>query len=455
MKNFRWDKKYLHWGVTAFCVIAASILFYMLVSNLVWLRNALRDLGTILSPFIWGLVIAYLLYPLLKIYSQYLFTPLCKRLLKNSKKAETRIPAVARGLSVFLCVISLIVIVGGLIWLVAPQLYNSVEHIVVNSSDYITRLDDWLTRMLADYPEIEQTVSSAVGDLSNGVVTWATNYLLPRLSGLLNDVSANVISFFRGIYNIIIGVIVSVYVMYSKETFGARCKKLIYCIFSLEASEKILNAVQFTNQVFMGFLSGKILDSLIIGFLCFIGCSILRMPYALLVSVIVGLFNIIPFFGPIIGAIPTTLIILTESPLKALIFLIFVIVLQQFDGNILGPKILGNRVGINGFWVMFAIILGAGLFGFAGMLLGVPVFVVIYTFIKNLVEHKLERSGLPAETAEYMDIGYIDPRTGRGVSWSDENRRSVGKKKVKKVPAKPEEGPAGEDEKANGGGPKS
>ena len=207
--------------------------------------------------------------------------------------------------------------------------------------------------------------------------------------------------------------------LYSRETFASHCKKIIYCIFSLEASEKILKGVQFTNQVFIGFLSGKILDSLIIGILCYIGCMILRMPYALLVSVIVGVTNVIPFFGPLFGMIPGTIIILMESPLKALIFLVFIILLQQFDGNILGPKILGNKVGINGFWVMFSIIFGAGLFGFAGMLLGVPLFVVIYSFFKNLVNKKLGRSGLPTDSAEYRELDYFDPKTGARVDKSE------------------------------------
>lgn len=450
MKRFRWDKKYLYWGVTAFCVLAACIVFYMLVSNLTWLGRALHTLGSILSPFVWGLVIAYLLWPLMKIYNRWLFMPLCRLIFKNAKNAETSVTRTARGLSVFLCVITLIVLVGGLIWLVAPQLYSSVERIVVNSSDYLARADAWIERMLKNYPEVEATISSAFGDVSNGVVSWATDNLLPEMKGLISDVTVNVVNFLKGVYNVIIGVIVSLYVLYSQENFAAHCKKIIYCVFSMEASEKILNGVQFTNQVFMGFISGKLLDSFLIGVLCFIGCTLLRMPYALLVSVIVGVLNIIPFFGPIIGSVPSAVIILTESPWKALIFLVFILVLQQFDGNILGPKILGNRVGINGFWVLFAIILGAGVFGFAGMLLGVPVFVVIYTFIKNLVEKKLARSDLPVDTAAYSGIGYLDPRTKEAVDFPDSARRGKAKK-TKKTSADTAKAAPTEDEKRSNG----
>jgi predicted PurR-regulated permease PerM len=180
-------------------------------------------------------------------------------------------------------------------------------------------------------------------------------------------------------------------------------------------SKKLLDYLDFVDRTFMGFITGKLLDSAIVGLICYIFCAIVGMPYALLVSVIVGVTNIIPFFGPFIGAVPSAFIILMVSPIKCLVFVIFVIVLQQVDGNIIGPKILGSTVGINGFWVMFSIILGAGLFGFWGMLLGVPVFVVIYAAINGHVERKLKRSDLPWETAEYEDIDYIDPITYKPV----------------------------------------
>ena len=179
----------------------------------------------------------------------------------------------------------------------------------------------------------------------------------------------------------------------------------------MDIAKKILEGLEFTDRTFMGFINGKLLDSAIIGLICYIVCSILRMPYALLVSVIVGVTNIIPFFGPFIGAVPSAIIILLVSPVKCLIFIAFIILLQQLDGNIIGPKILGSSVGINGFWVMFSIILGAGLFGFWGMLLGVPVFVIIYATITGSVTRKLKRSDLPWEAADYMDIAYIDPVT--------------------------------------------
>ena len=429
MKRYRWDKKYLYWGVTAFCVIAASILFFMLLNHLAWFRNALSEFGKILSPFVWGVVIAYLLYPLMKIYQRGLFTPLGKWIFQKSSRAEQRVHKFSRGLSVLLAVISLLVVVLGMIWLVAPQLYNSLESIVVNSQNYLETADKWIDRLLIHYPEVGTAVSEVFGDISEGVITIAKNILMPQLKGIISDVTSGVYVFAKGVYNVLIGIVVSIYVLYSRETFSAYGKKILYSVFSLEAAEKILYAVHFTNKVFMGFISGKILDSLIIGIMCYVGCVLMRIEYAVLASFIVGVTNVIPFFGPLFGMIPSALIILMESPMHALIFLVFVILLQQFDGNFLGPKILGNSVGIGGFWVLFSIIIGSGLFGFAGMLLGVPVFVIIFTFIKSAVNKKLTRSGLPMETDIYKTVDHIDPQTGEIVVFEPRQKRSERKNK--------------------------
>ena len=415
MKRFRWDKKYLHWGVTAFCVVAASILFYMLLNHLTGVRVALRRLVSILSPFVWGLVIAYLLYPLMKIYQRGLFLPLARRIYKNKPRADAAVSRLARGLSVFLCIISLLVIVGGVVWLVVPQLYASLEKLVTNSSDYMAKADAWITRLLADYPNLDAAISGMLGDMSDGLVKWVTERLLPQMQGIITNLTVNLYYVLRGLYNIAIGVVVSIYVLYSRESFSVHCKRVLYCIFSLEAAEKILNAVKFVNQVFMGFISGKILDSLIIGVICYIGCSILRTPYTVLVSAIIAITNIIPFFGPLIGAAFCAVIIVMTDPLAALLFCVFALLLQQFDGNFLGPKILGSKVGLNGIWVLFAIIVGAGLFGFMGMLLGVPVVMVLYSLFRGLINKKLARSGLPTDRESYLDLDHFDPKTGEPV----------------------------------------
>ena len=267
------------------------------------------------------------------------------------------------------------------------------------------------TELLEDFPEIEQYVSQTLGQVNTSLMDWIQNTVLPKLGSLISNVTSGVYYAIMGVYNLVIGIIVSVYVLSNLEQFGASAKRILYSVFSVDIAKKILEGLEFTDRTFMGFINGKLLDSAIIGLICYIVCSILRMPYALLVSVIVGVTNIIPFFGPFIGAVPSSIIILLVNPVKCLIFIAFIILLQQLDGNIIGPKILGSSVGINGFWVMFSIILGAGLFGFWGMLLGVPVFVIIYAAITGSVTRKLKRSDLPWEAADYMDMAYIDPVT--------------------------------------------
>ena len=408
-RHFRWDKKYLYWGVTAFYVIAAAILFYMALNYLPLLRQGLASLLHILSPFIWGLVICYLLTPFMRLVEKKLFGPLSKKLYKNSKRSDGS--RFARSMSVLLSELFLLAVLTALVCLIIPQLYSSLQNMVANSPMYIETASRWITQLLEDFPEIEQYVSQTLGQVNTSLMDWIQNTVLPKLGSLISNVTSGVYYAIMGVYNLVIGIIVSVYVLSNLEQFGASAKRILYSVFSVDIAKKILEGLEFTDRTFMGFINGKLLDSAIIGLICYIVCSILRMPYALLVSVIVGVTNIIPFFGPFIGAVPSSIIILLVNPVKCLIFIAFIILLQQLDGNIIGPKILGSSVGINGFWVMFSIILGAGLFGFWGMLLGVPVFVIIYAAITGSVTRKLKRSDLPWEAADYMDMAYIDPVT--------------------------------------------
>ena len=408
-RHFRWDKKYLYWGVTAFCVITAAILFYMALNYLPLLRQGLASLLHILSPFIWGLVICYLLTPFMRLVEKKLFGPLSKRLYKNSKRSDGS--RFARSMSVLLSELFLLAVLTALVCLIIPQLYSSLQNMVANSPMYIETASRWITQLLEDFPEIEQYVSQTLGQVNTSLMDWIQNTVLPKLGSLISNVTSGVYYAIMGVYNLVIGIIVSVYVLSNLEQFGASAKRILYSVFSVDMAKKFLEGLEFTDRTFMGFINGKLLDSAIIGLICYIVCSILRMPYALLVSVIVGVTNIIPFFGPFIGAVPSSIIILLVNPVKCLIFIAFIILLQQLDGNIIGPKILGSSVGINGFWVMFSIILGAGLFGFWGMRLGVPVFVIIYAAITGSVTRKLKRSDLPWEAADYMDMAYIDPVT--------------------------------------------
>ena len=435
---FNWDKKYLYWGVTAFCVIACSILFYMALAYLPVIGTALKSLARILSPFIWGLIITYLLAPLYKGLYQGFFLPLTEKLSGKKKKTS---PKLAKALSVLLSIIVFLAMITALVYLIIPQLYSSVETIVNNSPGYIDKLSEWSKNTLANYPELRDFVTEKFAEINTNLFTWIRDTILPGLGSFVSNITAGVYYFLRAVYNIVIGIIVSAYLLSNMETASARAKRLCYCVFGVEWAEKIRSAIRFTDRTFMGFINGKLLDSAIIGLICYVVCAILKMPYALLVSVIIGVTNIIPFFGPLIGAIPSAFIILLVDPLKALIFVIFIIILQQVDGNIIGPKILGSSIGINGFWVMFSIILGAGLFSFWGMLLGVPVFVVIYTGITILVERKLKKRSLPVDPDDYADLDHIDPVTREPVKcFAEDEDEKPGK--AGKAPEKEKEKPA-------------
>ena len=402
-RHFRWDKKYLYWGITAFLVISASVLFYMLLHHLPEIQGMWSKIVTILAPFIWGLVLAYLLLPL---------TRALEKLFSSSRMRKAHIKGkFARIAAIVVSEIVLLVILTAFVLLILPQLYSSIETIVVNSPEYYKKMTDWLELRLEDHPEVEQYVSQALETLSNQLMDIVNNRLLPSMGSVLSSLTTGVFAALKGVYNLIVGIIVSIYLLANREIAKAGFRKVLYSVFSIETAEKIRAGLVFTDKTFMGFLSGKLLDSAIIGLICYIVCAILKMPYTLLVSVIIGLTNIIPFFGPLIGAVPSAFIILLVDPLKCLIFVVFIVVLQQIDGNIIGPKILGSTVGINGFWVMFSIILGGGLFSFAGMILGVPVFVVLYTALSALVDKQLRRNDLPQDYETYARLDYVDAAT--------------------------------------------
>ena len=428
-RTFKWDKKYLYWGVTAFSVVACAILFYMALNYLGLVRDGLKKLLGILSPFIWGLVITWIIAPMTRTFEREMFTPLFGKIWKNNAE---RAKKMGRGFAILLGEIVLLAIVTALVYLIVPQLYQSIETIVKSSDSYITTLTHWIEALLNDYPEIESYALELLGKANESLVTWLQSTLLPELGSFVSSVTAGVYYALMGVYNLLIGIIASVYILSNLENFAAGSKRWLYSVMTVENAKKTLDGMKFINRTFVGFINGKLLDSAIIGLICYVCCSLLKMPYTLLVSVIVGVTNIIPFFGPFIGAIPSGIIILMVSPVKALIFGLFVIILQQVDGNIIGPKILGSTTGINGFWVLFSIIVGAGLFGFWGMLLGVPVFVVIQALLNASTEKKLKDKALPCDTETYMNMDYIDPVTFEIVEKKNDSELDV---ELKEAPA--------------------
>ena len=396
------NKKYFCWGLTILAVVGISIVFFFTLYKMSSVAGFLSKLLEILTPFIYGLVIAYLLIPTFNFCYRKLY-PFLKKKMRNPRQAAR----FSKGLSTTISMLLGIVIVGSLISLVLPQLVNSIIGLVDTMPDHIRTMTVWLQNVLADNPAIEQTAMQFYEEGISTLTVWIKNDMIPQLTSVMNGL-VGTFNFFK---NLLIGIIIAVYVLNSKELFAAQAKKLLYSVVKVPQANLIIDNVRFTHQIFGGFINGKLLDSLIIGVICFVGMSIFNLPYPILVSVIIGITNIIPFFGPFIGAIPSVLLILLISPLKALYFLIFVLALQQFDGNILGPKILGESTGLSSFWVMFAILLFGGLFGFVGMVVGVPIFAALYSFIAGMARRSLRKKTLPEETNSYFNLDRIDTRS--------------------------------------------
>jgi predicted PurR-regulated permease PerM len=283
---------------------------------------------------------------------------------------------------------------------------------IVNNFDvYTDNVYKWVNKLFDDNPEVARFVEENVAVYSKQFEDWLTQTIIPQASQLIKSVSLSILSFIKVLWNFIIGFIISIYLLASKETLAAQAKKILYAFCSIDTTNKILRETRYANKTFINFFIGKIIDSTIIGVLCFIGTSIMGIPYAALVSVIIGVTNIIPFFGPIIGAVPTALLILIvdiSNPVNCLYYVIFVLILQQLDGNVIGPLILGESTGLSSFWIIFAIIFFGGLWDVFGMFVGVPLMAVIYSAIRRIVTKKLKAKELPEDTGQYMNVGEID-----------------------------------------------
>ncbi|MBO5522942.1 MAG: AI-2E family transporter, partial [Roseburia sp.] len=298
---------------------------------------------------------------------------------------------------------------------VVPSIIQSVQSIVTKLPDEINNLVKWVNEITNGNKQISTMVEDAVEWGTNAVSSFFETDVLTKVQTYLASITSGVIYGVKFILNILVGLIVSVYVMASKEVFAGQAKKIVYALFKPVRANVIVETVRKSNEIFGGFISGKILDSAIIGVLAYIVLVIMRMPDTILVAVIIGVTNVIPFFGPFIGAIPSFLIIVLQDPVKGLYFLIFVIILQQIDGNIIGPKILGDSTGLSSFWVVFAIMVFGGLWGFLGMLLGVPIMAVIYYIVQRCVSYFLKKRGLSDETSEYVSLTRVDKKTNQMV----------------------------------------
>lgn len=407
MKNFL-EKKYVQIGVTAFCVIAASLLFYFGIFHTASITKGLKAIYNILTPIVYAAAISYVLWPLIRFMEKSIIYRICEK--KNWKPSEK----VRHGIRMICVIVTLLLFffgIYGLLSMLIPELINSITNIIDNLPRYINNIEKWLTNLLKNYPELEENSSMIFSTVTARAETWLTNDLLPKINLLVASFSTGFMGALVFLKNFLIGAMISIYLLYGKESYVAQGKRLLYCLFSTQTTNNIIRDLQYVNKTFGGFIIGKVLDSLIIGILCYIGTTILNLPYALLVSVIVGVTNVIPFFGPYIGAVPSAVLILLVNPIQCIYFVIFILLLQQFDGNFLGPKILGGSTGLSSFMVIVAILVGGGLFGIFGMFVGVPACAIICTVIRNGIQSRLEKKKMPIDLESYRDIDHLDAKT--------------------------------------------
>lgn len=396
-------RRYINWGVTGLVVVGLLISMIFVVLKWSWFRGALGELKGILSPVIYGAVLAYLLTPIYNRVDHWVISHLDKR-----KYAEDTQKKLGSLMGILASLLFVAAVISGLVWLLIPQLLKIISGIIDTLPANIRNLGIWLEGVFADNPEVEAYVTQYYSALIEFGQNWVKTELAPNLSKIVTGVSTGLISAVDEVFNVIIGIIVTVYLLNKKAQFQSQSKMIIYSAFPVRIANKIIEECRYVHEVFGGFIIGKLLDSLIIGIMSFVFLHLMNMPYVLLLSVIIGVTNVIPFFGPFIGAVPCAVLVLLTDPMKCLYFVIFITILQQFDGNILGPKILGDSTGLDSFWVLFSILLFGGVFGFVGMIIGVPTFAVIYRLVREFVTYMLGKRELSADIRDYENLDYID-----------------------------------------------
>lgn len=384
---------YMRLGLTVFFTVGAILLFYdTLFGRRVLLEIGRQFLGAV-KPVLYGAFIAYLLAPVVNFFE----APLRAR----GRRPEQFPTMGPRAVSLLLTWIAICMMFYLLASVLLPELYKSVVQLVGNVENYYLTISGWVEHMLETNPTVEQWVAEQMSTYYEAAEKWLTEVALPQAQTVMTAVSGGVVSVVAFFGDLLVGVIVSVYLLATKERCGATARKLVFGLFSRKNVSWVLRGVHKVDDIFSGFVRGKLLDSLIIGILCFVGCSVLKFPYTPLVSVIVGVTNVIPYFGPFLGAVPSTFLILLVSPLKALYFVLFILALQQLDGNVIGPKILGDKTGLSSLWVITAILVGGSFFGIPGMFFGVPVLACLYSAVNFCVNVQLQKKGLPWATDAY------------------------------------------------------
>lgn len=391
MKNKDKFKQYFYAGLTLFCALGLTVVLSSLLNWLPKLFDSVSTILEVLRPLVYGAAIAYILYPVC-IFFEKLFSKVFKKL-KSSKLKSNLI----KGISIFFSIIFGIGVLTVLLYMVIPDLIHNIEKIIYNSPSYVKTIQKFIDTQLANNEALRDYINSIINSYTKDIASLLNN-LGDTLTQIVSSLGTGIWSITIVLKDFVIGIIVAIYLLADRNHFKTAIKRFIELIFNKKAAKAVKEEIRFSNEVILNFISGRILDSVIVGICCYILMAILNIPYALLVSVLVGVTNIIPFFGPFIGGVPSALLILIDNPVKCLVFIIMIVVLQQLDGNVICPRIVGSSVGLSSFWVLFSMILFGGLFGITGMIIGVPVFAIIYDIVHKVIikceEIKKEKEAL-------------------------------------------------------------
>ena len=397
---------YFKWGLTAVAVIVIALVISLIFSKLGPIATAISTIISTVSSVLYGVVMAFLMAPVydrIGIWVGEILSSLFPKWKKSDKYAKM--------IATLACLVILILVVFALIMMIIPELVNSITNVISYAPSGTQNLEAWLKDILNKNPNLEKLIIGNYLDISERLSDIATTTVLPNVNTYIKNLSSGVINALGVVVNIIIGLMVMMYLLNMKTTLASQAKKIVYAVAGVKIGNEIVTEARYIKNMFEKFIVGKIIDSIIIGIINYVFMAIIHMPYALLISVVVGVTNVIPFFGPFIGAIPSIILLLLISPFTALQFAVWILVLQQVDGNIIGPKILGQTTGLPSFWVLFSILLFGGLFGIVGMIIAVPTWAIIYRTISRLSEHFLRKKGLEPDSKHYMDLDHIDEET--------------------------------------------
>jgi putative membrane protein len=401
---------YFKWGLTAVSVIIIALVISLIFNRLGYIAMAVRTVISTVSSVLYGVVMAFLMAPVydkITVWVSEILSSLFPKWKKSGKYAKM--------IATLACLVILILVVFTLIMMIIPELVNSITNVISYAPSGMENLENWLKDILNKNPDLERLIIGNYLDISERLSDFATTNVLPNVNTYVKNLSSGVLNALGVIVNIIIGMMVMMYLLNMKTTLVSQAKKIVYAVAGVRVGNEIVTEARYIKNMFEKFIVGKIIDSIIIGLINYIFMAVIHMPYALLISVVVGVTNVIPFFGPFIGAVPSIVLLLLISPIMALQFAIWILVLQQVDGNIIGPKILGQTTGLPSFWVLFSILLFGGLFGIVGMIIAVPTWAIIYRTIGRLAEHFLRKKGLEPDSKNYMDLDHIDEETRKYV----------------------------------------